>query len=175
MAYTYSKIATYTVGSGGVASIDFLNIPQTYTDLVIKCSLKSTLAGFAADDIVMRLNNDSSTVYVYRRITGDGATATSGSSSSATFNIAGYGTAATATANTFGNTEIYIPNYTSGNYKSSSVDSVSENNATTAYAQLAANLWSNTGPITSIKLLSANSGSIAQYSTAHLYGIKAEL
>jgi hypothetical protein len=34
------------------------------------------------------------------------------------------------TSNTFSSTEIYIPNYTSSNNKSVSVDSVTENNAT---------------------------------------------
>jgi hypothetical protein len=58
---------------------------------------------------------------------------------------------ATATANTFGNTEFYIPNYTSSNYKSFSVDGVTENNATAAFA-LYAGLWSNTAAITSFRL-----------------------
>jgi hypothetical protein len=108
-------------------------------------------------------------------LTGTGAGTGSENNNSYGFSIGGYATAATATANTFGSTEIYIPNYTSGNYKSSSADSVTENNATTAYAQLAASLWNNTAPINSIKIFSANLGSIAQYSTAHLYGIKAEV
>jgi hypothetical protein len=38
MAYTYSKLATYTVGSSSILSMAFLNIPQTYTDLVLKIS-----------------------------------------------------------------------------------------------------------------------------------------
>lgn len=176
MAYTYSKIATYTVGSGGIASIDFLSIPQNYTDLILKISAKSSLAGYPGDDLVIRFNGDATTTaYPYRRFTGNGSGTGTENNNSYGFSIGGYATAATATANTFGSTEIYIPNYTSGNYKSSYVDSVTETNATTAYAQLAANLWNSTTPITSIKIFSANLGTITQYSTAHLYGIKAEV
>ena len=176
MAYTYSKIATYTVGSGGISSIDFLNIPQNYTDLVLKISGKSALAGYPGDDLVIRFNSDATTTaYSYRRLTSNGSGTGSENNNSYGFNIGGWATAATATANTFASTEIYIPNYTSGNYKSSSVDSVTENNATTAYTQLAANLWNSTTPINSIKIFSANLANIAQYSTVHLYGIKAEV
>ena len=78
---------------------------------------------------------------------------------------------ATATANTFANVSIYIPNYTSANYKSVSIDAVTENNATTAYAFLSAGLWSNTAAITSATITNS-SGNYVQYSTAYLYGIK---
>jgi hypothetical protein len=38
---TMVKIDTVTVGSGGAASIEFTNIPQTYTDLQIVLSARS--------------------------------------------------------------------------------------------------------------------------------------
>jgi hypothetical protein len=79
--------------------------------------------------------------------------------------------AATSTANTFGNVAIYIPNYTSSNNKSISVDGVGENNATTAFADLYAGLWANSSAITSITLYNIISD-FAEFSTATLYGIK---
>jgi hypothetical protein len=79
----------------------------------------------------------------------------------------------TATANTFSNGEIYIPNYTSSNFKSVSADNVQENNATAADGYLVSGLWSNTSPINSISI--ASGSNFAQHSTFHLYGIKAEL
>jgi hypothetical protein len=75
------------------------------------------------------------------------------------------------TASTFANNEVTIPNYTSSNFKSYSVDSVTENNATQAYAIFVAGLWSNTAAITSITL-GLSSANFVQYSTAYLYGIK---
>jgi hypothetical protein len=41
MANTYEAIATVTVGSGGATDIEFTSIPGTYTDLLIKSSLRS--------------------------------------------------------------------------------------------------------------------------------------
>ena len=58
MANTYIKIASNTVGSGGVSSITFSSIPQTYTDLVIKASVR-TSRGFTNDALSIKLNNKS--------------------------------------------------------------------------------------------------------------------
>ena len=76
----------------------------------------------------------------------------------------------TYTANTFGNGDIYITNYASSNTKTVSIDGVTENNATGSFAILSTGSWTTTA-ITSIKLES-DGGTIAQYSTAYLYGIK---
>jgi hypothetical protein len=173
MAYTYSKIATYTVGSGGIASIDFLNIPQTYTDLVIKLSARSN-GGFA--NMQIQFNGDTTAGnYNWRYIRGTGAAANSSAGGSTEPSIyLGEASANGDTANTFGNHEIYIPNYTSSNRKSVSTDAVSENNGTTAYTHLIADIWNSTSPITSIKIYSGT-GNLVQHTTAHLYGVKAEL
>lgn len=48
MANTYKKIATVTVGSGGTTSIQFTNIPNTYTDLVVMASLRHLETGGSA-------------------------------------------------------------------------------------------------------------------------------
>lgn len=171
MANTYTLIASSTVGSGGASSIDFTSIPSTYTDLVLKLSSRDsaadTRAGLGVDF------NASTTNYSSRRLrAADGSTS---SGSTTTYpNFAGTTTADNATANTFGNWELYIPNYASSNYKSASLDYVSENNSTTQYdLGLFAILWSDTSAITSIKIYNRDStGTFKQYSTAYLYGIK---
>lgn len=174
MAYTYSKIATYTVGSGGIPSVSFLNIPQTYTDLVLKWSGRTDRAS-AQDGIKLQFNSVI-TGYSDRSLTGNGATASSGSNGgSGVYIYGGIVPSATATASTFGNIEYYIPNYTSSSYKSLSMDSVAENNTTTAYAILEAGLWSNSSAINSITITSENAANFVQYSTFHLYGIKNEV
>ena len=164
MADTFVKIATVTVGAGGAANITFNSIPQTYTDLLVKVSARAD----ALQVTLVAEFNANTTGYTSRYVYGDGSTAASGSASAAYF---GGVNPSTYTANTFGNTEIYIPNYTSSNNKSLSSDSVIENNATAATAALWAGLWSNSSAITSIKLSLLSSANFVQYSTATLYGI----
>jgi len=71
-----------------------------------------------------------------------------------------------------GSVGIYIPNYTSSNAKSASIDGVSENNATASYQTIDAFLWNDTSAITSITL-TLSGGNFAQYSSASLYGVTA--
>lgn len=170
MANTYIAIATTTVGSGGAADITFSNIPQTYTDLVVKFSIRDT-NNSASENIRVTYNGTGGTAYSQRLLYGSGSAAQSFSSSSAAYYDYQYSTGAVATASTFGNGEIYIPNYAGSNNKSASIDSVSENNATAAAAGLNAALFSSSAAITSIKLASP-AGTFVQYSTATLYGIK---
>ena len=168
MALTYTAIATVTVGSGGAANIEFTSIPGTYTDLLIKFSGRASTTETAFS---LQFNGNTSTAnYSYRTLQGDGANVSSTNETSLGF-IGARINPSDSTASTFGNAEIYIPNYASSNQKSVSIDSVSENNATTARMMLTAGLWNQTSAITSIKLyvVSAN---LAQYSTATLYGIK---
>jgi len=171
---TVTLIASNTVGSGGASSVTFSSIPQTYTDLVVKCSTRSNRAGQPVDLAAITFNG-SSAGYSIKNIYGDYTVAYSSSSSSVT-NILpqGFSPAAGATSNTFSNNEIYIPNYTSSNYKSTSIDVVQENNsgaANAGYTTLSAGLWSNTASITSITIASYFD-IFSQYSTFTLYGIK---
>jgi hypothetical protein len=174
MAYTFSKIASVTVGSGGASSIDFLAIPQNYTDLMLVHSTRTNDSSWY-NTIAMEFNNDTTSanynfLYLY-------ANSSSPASGSGTVKYAGYGNGASATANTFGNAEVYIPNYTSSTQKPYSTNSVVDANSFTAGQYILAlhsGKWSNTSAITSIKLI-PGSGNFAQYSTATLYGIKAEV
>lgn len=163
-------IETVTVQSGGTANIEFTNIPQTYTDLLVKLSGRSSNAANDSDTPRLQFNADTATNYSNRRLVGNGSTAASYNNSSEASMRLGYLPASGRTASTFGNLEIYVPNYTSSNQKSVSVDGVDENNATEAYSALVAGLWTGTSAITSIKLF-ITSYNFVQYSTATLYGI----
>jgi len=159
---TMTLVSTVTVGSGGAASIDFTSIPQTGTDLLVVYSLRST----SGDNNVQMSFNSSTTSFTNKVLYGNGSTVSSGSN----YAKAGYMPYSTDTSNTFGNNSIYVPNYTSSTNKSYSLETVTENNATSVAMALLAGLWSNTSAITSLSLI-ANSGSFAQYSTASLYTI----
>ena len=166
MANTYTLIASNTVGSGGVANIEFTSIPATYTDLLVLLSLR-TENGSAGDTVRVQFNSSASN-FTVKELTGDGsATGTSSRSDG----YLGFMNASTSTSNTFSSISLYIPNYTSSNYKSYSVDKVSEQNGTEAYAEIIAGLWSQTAAITTLKFIPASGSDIAQHSTAYLYGI----
>jgi hypothetical protein len=170
---TYTLISSVTVGSGGAATISFTSIPATYTDLLIKLSSRTNRSGNPADDHYIQFNGNTSAVYSMRRLLGNGSSVFSDSSSGSTGAFVGDATATTATASTFANTEIYIPNYTSSNAKSISTDSVTEDNATTAYQIFNASLWNpaTQAAITSLLIGSVSSSNFVQYTTAYLYGI----
>ena len=171
MANTYTAIATVTVGSGGAANIEFTSIPATYTDLLVKLSLRTTRSGTDLDDeVYLEFNGSGGTAYSTRMLEGNGSSASSLSDTSQAKLTRGLAPTDNATASTFSNCEYYIPNYTSSNNKSVSSDNVMENNATFSKVNLAAGLWSNTAAITSMKFTAV--GTFDQYSTATLYGIK---
>ena len=166
MPANYVLLEKITVGAAGASSVTFSGIPQTgYTDLVIKYSIRFTDSG-TSNSALFRLNG-STTNYTRKVIegAGSGTPGSFGGASSAwsttDLNAAG------STANTFSNCELYIPNYTSSNYKSASMDATMENNATTSYMTLNAFLWSDNAAITTISC----TGNLAQYSTFYLYGV----
>jgi hypothetical protein len=162
MPITYTKIASVTVGSGGAANITFSSIPSTFTDLVLKFSIRDSQDTNTVD---FKINGSTANLSA-RRVTGTGSSALSSTYTEVQT------VPSTYTASTFGNGELYIPNYTSSNNKSMSFDIVTENNATLSYAHLEAWLWSNSAAITSLEFAARSGGNIAQYSTATLYGIK---
>jgi len=168
MANTYEQIGTtQTVGSA-VASVTFSDIPQTYTDLKVVVSARSDAAALT---VVMRLLiNALTSGYTDKYLYGSGSAAGSGSYG-ATNGFLGDINAANSTASTFASTDVYIPNYTSANAKSWSVDDVSETNATTIYMELTAGLNSTTAAITSL-VLNLSAGNFVTNSTFSLYGIK---
>ena len=169
-ANTFVQIgSTVTVGSGGAATISFSSIPQTYTDLKVVMSARSTSA--SSEGVNLKINSIT-TGYVSRFLVGNGASAGSGTRTAlAGFDFSGVINYSTTTANTFGNVEIYIPNYTSSNAKVASSDSVQETNAATAYMYLASHFQTSTEAITSLTCTVQDGSDFVQYTTASLYGI----
>jgi hypothetical protein len=167
MPANYVLLEKISVGAAGASSVTFSGIPQTgYTDLVIKVSGRSNRSN-VVDGSVVRFNGDNTSGnYTMRRLLGDGTSASSDTTYESLFTDG-----ATATASTFGNSELYLPNYTGNAYKSFSSDSSQETNATTAYAGFQAGLWSSTASITSIAISPAVGTLFLQYSTFYLYGI----
>lgn len=170
---TNTLISKITVGKGGVASVTFDAIPQTYTDLKIIISARGERNTYA-DDFKVTVNNNNSATYSVRRMYGSGSSV-GGDGGSSTGNANSYSgvlNGNTAYADSFGSSEFYFFNYSvNGVTKTWSADGVSETNASAAQQDFTANLISDTNPITILKFESYNSGIIDEFSTFYIYGI----
>ena len=169
MPNTYTLIEAKTLATS-TAAVTFSSIPATYTDLLVKVSARMTAAS-TGEYIQMSFNGV--TTNLNSRLLYGYTTAASSYDEAAIIPL-GLMPGSTTTANTFGSVDVYVPNYAGSTYKSVSIDQVSENNASTvnaAYQYLIAGLWSSTAAITSLTL-TAKTGSMVQYSTFYLYGIK---
>jgi hypothetical protein len=161
-------IETKTVGTA-TNTLQFTSIPQTYTDLYITLSVRTTIA----DNIgytTLRVNN-STTNWATRQLQGNGsATASSSGTGAPDF----FGSGGNTTSNTFGNGTVYIPNYTASTNKSLSIDFASENNASGAFSgmqRIVAALWSNSAAITSFEIVADGATNLAVGTTVSIYGI----
>jgi hypothetical protein len=169
MANTFIQIgSTITVGSGGSSTLDFSSIPATYTDLVLKMSVRGTTTSPDRDALLSNIKfNNTSTTYSATWIAAATNTFSFGGGA-----LAGYVNASSWTAGTFASNEIYIPNYAGSQQKTFAVVSAPEQNVTNYDSKIGmgANLWNGTGAINQITI-GLDYGNFAQHSTASLYGI----
>lgn len=172
-ANTYTLISSNVLASSA-ATVTFSSIPATYTDLVLRGSVRGDLAGVFTN-LFIKFNSDTATNYSDTYLTtSNGTTAMSARDTSQAIGYVGLTDAATATTSTFGNFEIYVPSYgVSQNKPYLSMATLESNTASLGYANLAlAGLWRNTAAMTSI-IISPDSGSnFVSGSSFYLYGIK---
>ncbi len=167
--------ATYTLISSNVlttatASVTFSAIPSTYTDLVVRLSARTDQSNPTATFIV-RVNGSSAANYSATYLYTGGSSPISYRDTNATSMEYGGATANTGTANTFGSSELYFPNYAGTTNKPSSSFYVGENNSASVFLiGVAAGLRSVTDAITSITC-QTNSGNFVSGSSFYLYGI----
>ena len=159
MPTTYELINSATVGAGGSSTISFTSIPQTFTDLVIKASLRGS-----TPTTTFAVQVNGTTVTSVMRFYGSGTSVASDSFNEHYIDPSNY------TADTFGNTELYFSHYRGNLMMSYLVDSVGENNAALAYMNFGSNSTGSSSAITSISLIRTD-GNFVQHSTANLYGI----
>jgi len=149
------------------SSVTFTSIPQTYTDLQLVISSRTTNAATREQ---MFINPNGSTTN-NNRIVLFGYDNTTPASGAGTDRLVGWKNGGTSTANTFSNISIYFPNYTSSNNKSFSTDAVAENNSSSSWiVNFGASLWSSSAAITSIEI-ACETSTFASGSTFYLYGI----
>ena len=169
MPSTYTLISS-NVLSSSAASVTFSAIPSTYTDLVLRGSVRDTTAG-TVRDLFIRVNNDSSTLYSFRSVVGSGSAASSSANTARTYYQGVDGSNGNgSTANTFNSFELYIPSYTASQSKPASFLTATENNATAAYITASAQLYRSNTAISELSIL--GDSTLASGSSFYLYGIK---
>jgi len=174
MSVFLQPIYTQTVGTGSPTTINFNSIPQTFTDLMIYATLRvgNVTGNPGGAEVRWTLNGDTATNYSNTRISARNVTVTPTIASNEISGRFARTATVTQTANSFSNHSIYIPNYTSSNFKSYIVDGVIESNDTNNNLEMFAGLWRNTAAITSLSIFGvASFDQFAQYATVSLYGI----
>jgi len=165
MANTYTLISSTNLSSAAT-SISFSSIPSTYTDLQLVVSARGTTTLANGGYVYLFYPNGATTNLTSRYILGTGSAASSVTDTAPFV----YMTPSDYTANTFGTSSIYMPNYAGSTNKSFSIESAMENNATAAQMNIFAALWSQTTAISSLTITAAG-GSFAINTTAYLYGV----
>lgn len=146
------------------ASITFNSIPQTFTDLVVFSSARHSTATSSQE---LRFNGVT-TGYTRRQFFSTGA----GNASTSTFSRDGVSADSGMAANMFGNSDLYIPNYTLAINKTYQFQGVASTSPTGAFTVFGSGEWANTAAITSI-LIKPQDGatSFVAGSNFYLYGI----
>jgi hypothetical protein len=167
MAKTYTPIANVTLtGYSGANGnyFEFTNIPQDYTDLVLSINAGLNLAD--SYDLLLRLNNDSTSLYSHTWLQGSGSSVASTRLSNRDAVYLDYNGGSSIGVNRH-----YLVNIM--NYSNTTTYKSFLNKASYDYGvELHANLYRSTSAIASIQVVTNAYGMIAG-STATLYGIKA--
>jgi hypothetical protein len=165
-------ISAITLASAS-ASVEFNNIPGTYSHLQIRALIRGT-ASASAINANMQFNSDTGSNYSYHELYGSGAgggQAGAGANQTRVF-LHGNAPAATALASSFGVAVMDILDYANtSKYKTTRCLNGMDVNGSGGYILLDSGSWQNTNAITSIQI-APNSGNFAQYSSFSLYGIK---
>jgi hypothetical protein len=167
MPSTYTLISSNVLASSA-ASVTFSAIPATFTDLVVRYSLR--LSPSQLIDTFTIGTNITGSIYSTIRLSGNGSAASSSvAQSGASAFTSGFTNAGTSTADTFTSGEIYIPSYLASTAKPVSQAIFMETNGATAYIQAQAHLLNSTSAINSITF---SNNTFVSGSSFYLYGIK---
>ena len=165
---SYELISHYEVSASSEASVVIDNIPNTYEDLRVVISSRTTRSDAHVDYIYMQLN-DSTTNYYSRFLYKDGSTVSA--STRSTREIA-YVNSDTTAANNFATTEVYIGKYAEAVNKQVTTISTGTNyGSASQVTSWYSTTWSDTSAVTKLTFTALN-GDFKQYSTFDVYGVK---
>ena len=159
---SYFPIASYTVPSGGVSSITFGGLPQTFTHLQIRGIYAQSATNYTG----IRFNGDTGNNYTIHTLKGNGSAA------SATAYTSRSDTATNDTSSTsFGSFITDILDYANlTKYKTQrTLHGFDSNGSGTIF--LTSGLWQSTTAINSITFTATSGASFSQYSNISIYGV----
>ncbi len=162
-------------GTGTAASWSKTSIPSSYDHLLIVASIRSSKSA-DYDKVDLQMGNgslDTGTNYSQTVLHTNSATPTSARLTGQDSIDYIYVSADSATANTFGTVKIWIPHYTSSNYKQAICTSTAENASAVDgewFLRVAAGLWQSTSAVDAVGIKETGDD-LMQYSTVTLYGI----
>ena len=165
-----------TVGSAGAASVEFTNIPNTYTHLQLRYTAQTNRGTYGIAEYALTFNSDTATNYGYHAVYGDGA-GTTAIAYSTQNSIRGDGEIGTSTGGTFGGGVLDILDYANTN-KNKTVrwlGGVDINGTIAGFGGrvgLFSGLWRSTSAITSVKLVPYTGSLFTQNSSFALYAVK---
>lgn len=169
-------IASTLVGAGGVNTVIFNDIPQTYKHLQIRLIGRTNRSTAGIDQMNIRFNSDTGINYVTNHyIQGNGSAVYAGANTSGTFMTVYRLTAdgAPTLSNAFGTSIIDILDYANTN-KNKTLRALSGQDMNTVSGEVffVSAAWMSTTAISSITI-TPNVGTLFnQYSRFSLYGIK---
>jgi hypothetical protein len=162
----YDALATVTVPSGGLASITFAGIPNTYKHLQIRAIARDSVTGSAK----LTFNSDVASNYSAHALYGDGSSALASSLLSTYIPIQRNSFIATA-ANTFSGIILDVLDYADVNkYKTTRSLAGWDANGT-GVINFESGSWRSNAAINSITITS-NGTAYQQYSQFTLYGVR---
>ena len=164
------------IASGGAASWSVSSIPSSYDHLLLKMSVRTDNASSHWESLNLTFNNDTTAAhYSWTDISAVGPSTLASSRGTSqgnyrrTFAVLDGGT-----ANAYASNSVWIPHYTSSNYKQLMSDSAEDQNATAASSwllDLGAGLWQSTATVDRIDIVPNSGNNFKQHSTFTLYGI----
>jgi hypothetical protein len=165
----FDALSTVTVPAGGVASITFAGIPNTYKHLQIRALGRDTIE--SAGDLRWQYNGDTATNYSFHELYGHGSTASSfGYGGTGYGNLSNWASFLSQT-NQFSVAVLDILDYAdTTKFKTGRAIGGRDNNGS-GTIELASMSWRNTAAISSIYFY-LTAGNFAQYSQFTLYGVK---
>lgn len=170
MATTFTQIGTAQIVSTDTTTVEFTNIPNTFTDLKVEISARADGSG-NVEMIEFTYNNNTSnrTSLVMEGRPASDSVASFSPTTLFIGNVHGPG----QTASSFNNVSLYIPNYAgSGNKVSISEASMNGTNNERS-GSINFQRWADSTAITSIQFkLEGGVRKFVQHSTFYLYGIK---
>jgi hypothetical protein len=174
----YDALATVTVPSGGAASIEFVGIPTGYKHLQIRWIAQTNRGTFGFDDLKFNFNSDTSSLYTFHTLYGNGASAVAdaGINANAARMYNGAGTQVSGTWWAAGVADLldYADTNKFKTMRTLVGCDLNGNSPGTLHGRmdLFSNLYRSTTAISSVTIASDTASTFQQYTSFALYGVK---